>query len=168
MRAQPADTISMAYVDIIMNSMGCLLVLFLLMTVIRGNVNLGAAAAEEGTVAPPDPNVIEGGTDRAALRDPFVILVTSGRPGPMFAENPGEVWSVPDEYRAVSTRHSGPSFATLYAPARPTGPIRLQRVRGISTVTVRVSQGGRELRPRTVEVRDGTAEVWPAPAEANP
>jgi hypothetical protein len=170
MKQQAWDTISMSYVDIIMNSMGCLLVLFLLMVVIRGTVSLGAdSAADEGVSAQPNLNAIEGGTNRAALQDPFVILVTSGvgsSQEPIFPDAGTGAWVLPDGFSAVT--NTGPSFATLYALTPPTGPIRLKRLRGGHSLVVRVSQAGHELKPRRVPVRSGTADVWPAPEETKP
>ncbi len=170
MKSQAWDTISMSYVDIIMNSMGCLLVLFLLMVVIRGTVTLGVGpSSEEGASAPPNPNALKGGSDREALQDPFVVLVTSGAEGslkPIFPGSGAGAWVLPDGFQAQT--NTGPSFATLCAPTPPTGRIQLKGLRGEGPLIVRVSQGGHQLKRRRVEVRGGTADVWPEQEEAKP
>jgi hypothetical protein len=159
---QPADTISMSYVDTIMNSMGCLLMIFLLLAVIRGNSSLVDAEAADDEKHQPDQNTIEGGTDKPATKDPFVLLITAERSGsPLFGEDRKGAWNDLPETRL----HTGPTFAILSAATPPSGAVVLRHVK-TSSVRVRVIQGGKE----TVYIRkvlDNEVTLWqPGASEA--
>lgn len=169
MKHDAEQSIAMSYVDTIMNSMGCLLVLFLLLTAIRGPLTFGTE--ESAAADAPDESVADGVArfDRPERpRDAFVLLATPADGGPLFPERVTRGWVVWEVVggRPPADRDHGPSFALMLLDAEPPGEVRLKELRpGLSAVRVRVIQGGKELLTRRVEVVGGSAKVWPPAAE---
>jgi hypothetical protein len=169
MKHDAEQSIAMSYVDTIMNSMGCLLVLFLLLTAIRGPLMFGT---EESAEAEDRDESVTGGVARfdrpERSRDAFVLLATPADGATLFPEPVNRGWPVWEFVagKPPTDRDLGPSFALMLLDAEPPGEVRLTRLRpGLSAVRIRVVQGGKELLTRRVEVVGGSAKVWPPAAE---
>lgn len=163
MNPEQADSVSMSFVDVITNGMGSMLVLFLLMTVLRQAVDLGAPHSPNGSEG-------EGGQTgavaaaRAPEKDPFVILVTSSGRRPLFAGQ-GQ-WDLSDEF-GNARRNTGATFAAVYAALPPPAgaTVVLRGARSGEVVTVQVWHKG-AMTARTETPRgDGSVPVWPIPKE---
>jgi len=171
MKHDAEQSIAMSYVDTIMNSMGCLLVLFLLLTAIRGPLTFGteetAATEDDRDEAAADgPAKLDR---RERTRDTFVLLATATADdgGTIFPqEDFNRGWEVWELTAKPADRDLGPSFALLTLDSAPTDGVRLKKLRpGLPAVQVRVIQGGKKLLDQRVDVRDGTADVWPLKSE---
>lgn len=164
MNPEQSDSVSMSFVDVITNGMGSMLVLFLLMTVLRQAVDLGAPHSPEGTEG------VGGQTGAVAAsrtpeKDPFVILVTSSDRRQLFDAGGGR-WELSDEFGGAR-RNTGGTFAALYAALPPPAgaTVVLRGARAWEVVNVQVWHGGK-MTARTETPRgDGAVAVWPPPKE---